>query len=152
MKTFKEFLVEDWDVEIEDDIVCEEVWVDEDGEILDEETLYEAIAHLEGALFESEEDLFEAAKRAFRRMGSEIKRQFRCVGGPKDGKLVADAKSCMQRKDPKRVRHGRKVARTRKGIRIRKTQVTKRQATSRMVTRMNQRLSGKKPKPMQPQK
>ena len=97
----------------------EEVWVDDDGNILN-----------------------EAAVRMFKRIGKEIHRRYRCTTGPKKGRPVSDPKLCATRKDPKKKRHGRKVARTRKGIRIRKSAITKRTAMSRMVRRMNQRLSG----------
>lgn len=97
----------------------EEVWVDNEGNILN-----------------------EAAVRMFKRIGKEIHRRYRCTTGPKKGKPVSDPKLCATRKDPKKKRHGRKVARTRKGVRIRKSAITKRTAMSRMVRRMNQRISG----------
>lgn len=84
----------------------------------------------------------EAVQRAFRRVGSEIKRQYRCTSGPKQGKMVASPAACFKRKDPKKVRHGKKVARSRKGIRLRKTDVAKRSAVSKLVTKMNKRLAG----------
>lgn len=99
--------------------VCEEVWIDEDGNILS-----------------------EAAKRAFKRVGKEIKRRYRCTTGPKKGKVVSDPKLCATRKDPKKVRHGRKVARTKKGVRIRKSAISKRTSMSKLVAKMNQRLNG----------
>ena len=99
---------------------CEIVYTSEDGEILN-----------------------EAAIRQFRRVGQVIKKQYRCTSGPKEGKIVATPQACGQRKDPKKVRHGRKVARMKKGIRIRKTIISKRKAVSKMVTKMNRRLAGK---------
>lgn len=99
----------------------EECWVDEHGNILN-----------------------EAAIRMFKRRGKEIKRMYRCTTGPKKGKPVSDPKLCATRKDPKKVRHGRKVARTKKGVRLRKTKIAKRTSMSRMVRRMNQRISGGK--------
>lgn len=98
---------------------CEEIWIDENGEVLN-----------------------EAAIRAFKRVGKEIKRRFRCTTGLKKGKVVSDPKLCATRKDPRKVRVGRKVARTRKGIRIRKSRISKRTSMSKMVTRMNKRLKG----------
>lgn len=86
--------------------------------------------------------LTEAAVRMFKRKGKEIKRMYRCTTGPKKGKPVSDPKLCATRKDPKKVRHGRKVARTKKGIRVRKSKIAKRTAMSKMVSRMNQRLKG----------
>lgn len=112
--------------ESEEEIMCEEVWVDADGNEV------------------NPNQLDEAAKRAFKRFGQELRRYYRCTSGPKEGKLVSDPKSCAQRKDPRRVRHGKIVQRVRKGIRVRKTKIAKRQAVSRMVTRMNQRLTGGK--------
>jgi len=105
------------------DVVCEEIFTDEDGNILT-----------------------EAALRQFKRVGTQIKRQYRCTAGPKKGKIVASPQACATRKDPRKVRHGRKVSRMKKGIRIRKTRITKKKAISKMVVRMNQRLSGKTPK------
>lgn len=100
---------------------CEIVYTDEDGEILS-----------------------EAAIRQFKRFGNAIKRQYRCTSGPKKGKIVASPQACGTRKDPRKVRHGRKVARMKKGVRIRKSTIAKKKSVSRMVTRMNRRLSGKK--------
>jgi len=139
--TFKEFLVEEW---LHEEPVCEEVWVDGGDVEITEDQLFEALRDGESVLFETDEDLFEAAQRAFKRLGQSIKRYYRCKGGPKDGKMVSDPKSCAQRKDPKKVRHGRKIARTKKGVRIRKTAIKKKQAVSRMVARMNARLTGRK--------
>jgi len=101
---------------------CEVIYTDEEGNTLN-----------------------EAAIRQFKRFGTVIKRQYRCTSGPKKGKMVATPSSCATRKDPKKVRHGRKVARMKKGVRIRKTLISKRKAVSKMVTRMNQRLAGKRP-------
>lgn len=86
--------------------------------------------------------LTESAVRQFKRVGTAIKRQYRCKSGPKAGKIVATPRSCATRKDPRKVRHGRKVARTKKGVRVRKTAMSKRKAISKMVTKMNKRLSG----------
>lgn len=87
--------------------------------------------------------LTEAAQRAFKREGKKIVRKYRCTTGMKEGKIVADPKSCATRKDPAKIRHGRKVARQKKGVRLRKAKITKRQTMSKMVTRMNKRLTGK---------
>ena len=87
--------------------------------------------------------LSEAAVRAFKRIGDTIQRRYRCMAGPKMGKLVVAPGACGQRKDPKNIRKGRKTMRTKKGIIQRKSRVTKRQAMSRLVRKMNQRLSGK---------
>jgi hypothetical protein len=85
--------------------------------------------------------LDEAATRAFKRFGREIRRYYRCVSGPKAGKLVSDPSECGKRKDPRRVRNGKKVARSRKGVRVRKSAIAKRTQVSKMVTKMNRRLN-----------
>lgn len=99
---------------------CEEVWVDENDEVLT-----------------------EAAKRQFKRVGNTIRKKYRCMGGPKNGKLVSEPGKCATRKDPKKVRHGRKVMRSKKGTIKRKSGITKRKSISRLVSNMNKRLSGK---------
>lgn len=91
--------------------------------------------------------LDEAATRAFKRFGKEIRRYYRCVSGPKAGKLVSDPSQCGKRKDPAKVRNGKKVARSRKGVRIRKTAIAKRTQVSKMVTKMNKRLEQSHIKP-----
>lgn len=98
---------------------CEVVWVDEDGNILT-----------------------EAAARHFKRVGGNIKRQFRCTSGLKKGKIVADRATCSRRKDPKKKRQGKKSARRFKGIRKIKTKITKKRTQSKLVRRMNKRLKG----------
>lgn len=96
---------------------CEVVYTDEEGNILN-----------------------EAAVRQYKRFGSKIKKQFRCTSGPKKGKIVASPQSCSKRKEPRRVRLGRKIARTKKGIRILKSKMAKRKSVSKLVSRMNKRL------------
>ena len=99
---------------------CEEVYIDNNGEILS-----------------------EAAIRQWKRVGQTMTRKYRCLSGPKAGKLVSDPTSCAQRKDPKKVRQGRKVMRSKKGTISRKARVTKKKAMSKLVTKMNKRLMGK---------
>ena len=99
---------------------CECVYVDEDDNILS-----------------------EAAVRQWKRMGTKMVKKFRCMGGIKAGKLVSDPSKCVTKKDPRKVRHGRKVMRTKKGIIRRKTKVTKKKALSKLVAKMNMRLMGK---------
>lgn len=86
-------------------------------------------------------DLNEGANPSFKRTGNEIKRCYRCTSGPKKGKLVADPKECGRRKNPKKVRNGRKVAREKKGVRLRKTSITKRTTLSKLLKRLNARLA-----------
>jgi len=100
---------------------CEEVYIDENGEILS-----------------------EAAIRQFKRVGNTIRKRYRCLSGMKAGKLVATPGACATRKDPKKVRQGRKVMRSKKGTIKRKSGITNRKAISKMVKKMNRRLSGKK--------
>ena len=99
---------------------CEIVYVDEEGNVLE-----------------------EGFVRQMKRVGSSIKKQFRCTSGPKKGKIVASAQACGKRKDPKKVRHGRKVSRSKKGVRTHKGKIAKRRQVSKLVRRMNKRLSGK---------
>ena len=99
---------------------CEEVFVDDDNNIIE-----------------------EAAIRQFKKQGDKLTRKYRCTSGPKAGKLVSHPCQCGQRKDPKKVRQGRKVMRSKKGTIKRKSAVSKRKHISRLITRMNKRLSGK---------
>jgi len=103
--------------------VIEEVWCDESGEILS-----------------------EASVRQFKRYGQRMVKKYRCLAGPKKGKLVAHAGDCATRKEPKKVRQGRKLMRSKKGIIARKSKISKRKSFSRLVTKVNQRLMGNKNK------
>ena len=121
--SFKQFLTE-YEVKTN---VCEVVYVNEDtGEIVSEKEFLE-----------------EGAQRAFKREGQKIKRYFRCTTGPKAGKLVSAASECVKRKNPKKVRLGRRIAKQKKGIRVMKTKIAKKKAISKVVTAMNKRISGK---------
>jgi hypothetical protein len=93
---------------------------------------------------EEYEKLEEGAKRQFKRYGNKFVRKFRCYGGPKDGRMVSKAADCGIRKDPFKVRQGKRSARRKKGQRVRKTRLTKRKAPSQRVTRMNKILRGDK--------
>lgn len=88
--------------------------------------------------------LQEASVRQWKRFGTEIRKRYRCTSGPKKGKLVADPSKCAGRKDPKKVRQGRKLQRTKKNVIQRKAKISKRKQISKMVTRMNKRLRGEK--------
>lgn len=99
---------------------CEVVYCDEDGnELLD-----------------------EAAIRQFKRVGQKVVKKFRCLAGPKAGKLVANPSACGVRKDPKLVRRGRKVMRQKGAIIQRKGKIAKNKAQSKQVAKLNKRLSG----------
>lgn len=84
--------------------------------------------------------LQEGAERAYKRKTSQITRYFRCASGPKKGKLASDPNKCGIRPDPKRVRHGRKVARTKGALRVRKSLMTKKQHVSKRITQLNRNL------------
>jgi hypothetical protein len=90
------------------------------------------------------EILDEAAKRQWKRYGNKFVRKFRCYGGPKNGKMVSTAAGCGMRKDPLKVRRGKKAARMKKGSRVRKTMMTKRKSPSKRLVRMNNILRGQK--------
>lgn len=116
----------------------------------DEELGYDLLEIIDQIEYEMEEldtlgeaVLSEAAIRQFKRVGQEIRKRYRCVGGPKDGKLVATPSACAQRKEPKKVRQGRKVMRSKKGVIKRKSAISKRKQISRLVSKMNKRLAGK---------
>ena len=84
--------------------------------------------------------LDESAKKAYKRMGMEIVRKYRCTSGSKKGKLVSEPHMCGMRKNPKKVRTGRKSARRNKAVRVRKTQLAKRSSLSKILRNMNKRL------------
>lgn len=94
---------------------------------------------------ESEYDsLDEGAKRAYRRVDNKITQYFRCTSGPKKGKLASDPSKCGQRKDPKRVRHGRRVAQQKGAIRVRKTMNRKKTQSSKRVSQLNRTLNNRR--------
>lgn len=104
---------------------CQEVYVDEDY------------------VDDLDDVLDEAAIRQFKKQNGKLTKKYRCTSGPKAGKIVSDPCKCGQRKDPKKVRQGRKTMRSKKGIIQRKGTVSKRKYISRLVSRMNKKLAGK---------
>ena len=106
----------------------------------------EAIEAELGGLFEAVGNqvgvLSEAVDRQFRRYGDKFLRQYRCTTGQKAGRMVSSPEKCGIRKDPRRVRIGKKSARVKKGQRIRKTKFTKRKTQSKRLSRMNNTLRG----------
>ncbi len=92
---------------------------------------------------ENDNILTEGAKRAFAKRGGKVVKKYRCTSGIKKGKIVSDPKTCITRRDPKKRRIGKKVAREKKGIRIRKTKISKRTSISKIVRKLNDRLMGK---------
>lgn len=92
---------------------------------------------------EDDEILSEAAIRQWKRSGAKMVQKYRCLSGPKKNRLVSSPGDCAVRKDPKKVRHGRKVMRAKKGTIMRKGKIAKRKSISKILTKMNARLMGK---------
>jgi hypothetical protein len=84
----------------------------------------------------------EATIRQFKKVNNEIKMRYRCLSGPKKGKIVTHPSKCGCRKDPKKVRRGKKIMRTKKQVIIRKSKIGKRKTISKLISRINKRLSG----------
>ena len=89
---------------------------------------------------ENDNILNEAAIRAFKRIDKKIVRKFRCISGKKKGKIVSSPGGCAKRKEPRRVRLGKKIARTRKGIRITKSKISNKKASHNLLVRLNKRF------------
>lgn len=89
------------------------------------------------------EILDEGAIRQYKQVGQKLIKKFRCTSGAKNGKLVSSPQACGQRKDPRRVRQGRKVMRTKGAVIKRKTKIAKRKSKSKLVARLNARISGR---------
>ena len=100
---------------------CEVVYVDEDGNVIE-----------------------EGFQRQLKKVGGKVKKQYRCTSGQKKGRIVSEPSACAKRKDPKKKRLGKKVARMKKGIIRVKSQRTKKKQLSKRITRINRRLAGKK--------
>ncbi|MGI0075807.1 MAG: hypothetical protein ACREAU_00180 [Nitrosopumilaceae archaeon] len=92
---------------------------------------------------EEKDILEEAAKRAFRRRGTKLVPGYRCTAGPKAGRVVSTPTTCSHRKDPAKIRRGKKVMRQRGATIRRKSRLTKRRAVSKALVRINKRLSGR---------
>ena len=110
------------EVLFEDDCNLEEVFVDENNEILS-----------------------EMAIRQWKRQGQKLVKKYRCLSGAKKNRLVSKAGDCGIRKDPAKVRRGRKLMRTKKGMIMRKSKISKRKGISKMLSKLNARLMGKQP-------
>lgn len=85
----------------------------------------------------------ESAIRQFKLVGGQIAKRFRCLAGPKAGKLVKSPADCGVRKDPKKVRQGKRVMQQKGSIIQRKAAISKRKAPSKRVAKLNQQLSKK---------
>lgn len=90
------------------------------------------------------EKMLESVQRQFRRYGDKFLRQYRCTTGPKAGRLTTSPEKCGIRKDPRKVRQGKRSARLKKSIRVRKTLFTKRKTQSKRLSRLNKVLRGDK--------
>lgn len=86
--------------------------------------------------------VLEAVQRQFRRYGDTFKRQYRCTSGQKAGRMVTSPEKCGIRKDPRRVRIGKRASRSKKGQRVRKTLFTKRKSQSKRLSRLNKVMRG----------
>ena len=86
--------------------------------------------------------LDEAAVRQFKKVGEKLVKKFRCLSGPKAGKLVSNVNACGQRKDPKKVKNGRAIMRRKGAIIARKGMLAKKKAGSKRVAALNKRISG----------
>jgi len=112
-----------------------------------EELLYDCECELEEVYVdENDEVLTESAVRQWKKSGQTMIKKYRCLAGPKEGRLVAKPGDCATRKDPRKVRHGRKVMRAKKGVIKRKSEISKRKSISKILTKLNARLMGKLPK------
>jgi len=80
--------------------------------------------------------------RQFKRYGNKLARQFRCMSGPRKGRLVKNPQKCGLKKDPKQVRAGKKASRYKKGQRVRHTKLAKRRAPTERLQQFNKRLRG----------
>lgn len=106
------------------------------------EVLYEAES-CEVVYVDADDNILtEGAVRQFKRNGQSVVRKYRCLAGPKKGKLVSSPSLCSVRKNPKKVRQGRKTMRQKKGIIARKTKIAKTKAMSKIVSKMNKRMMG----------
>jgi len=114
------------------------------------EIIEELIMDSSGNVYESvyvdgdDNILSEGAVRQWKRQGGKLVQKYRCLSGKKKGKLVAKPGGCGQRKDPKKVRTGRRVMRSKKGVIGRKAKISKRQSISKRLAKMNARLMGKR--------
>ena len=107
--------------------------------------LFESSVECEVCYFDEDgnELLDEAAVRQYKKIGQNIVKKFRCLSGPKKGKLVSSPTGCATRKDPKKVRRGRIVMRQKGATIRRKGKIAKKKASAQQVIKINKRLSGK---------
>jgi len=112
-----------------------------------EQVLFEQICEFEEVYVdENGEILSEMAVRQWKRKDSKLVKKYRCMQGPKKNRLVTKPGDCAMRKDPAKVRRGRKLMRTKKGTIMRKSKIAKRKSISKILSKLNARLMGKTPK------
>jgi len=103
------------------------------------------LADILPSILPDETELMEASVVIFKKIGNKTKRYYRCTSGTKAGAYASSPSACFQRKNPKRVVHGKKVARSHKAIRTRKSKITSKKAAHNMLKRVNRRLTLNKP-------
>lgn len=120
------------------------------------EDVFECVEHIEDELIALEEkqgsmtpDIARGKERRsvtrqFKRYGNKLDRQYRCMSGPRKGRLVKNPQKCGVKKDPKQVRAGKKASRYKKGQRVRHTKLAKRRAPTERLQKFNKRLRGDK--------
>lgn len=109
-----------------------------------EKTIEEMKCELDADAIAELEAIVEKVDRQFRRYGNNLLRQYRCTSGDKAGRMVTSPEKCGIRKDPRRVRIGKRASRVKKGQRIRKSLFTKRKSQSKRLSRLNKVLRGDK--------
>jgi len=105
--------------------------------------LYETECYESTWADEEDNILEEAAVRQWKMSGKKRVMKYRCMSGPKKGRLVSKPGACGIRKDPKKKRVGKRVMRSKKRVIQRKSQITKKKGISKMLQKLNARLMGK---------
>lgn len=111
-------------------------------ELLEIDSSADSLVQSEGLDTEDVETLDESVTRQLRRYGNQTKLQYRCQDGDKEGKLVSKPSGCGIRKNPNRVRAGKRSSRIRKGERVRKSNMTKRKTLTKDLMRRNKMFKG----------
>lgn len=111
-------------------------------ELLEMDSTEDFLAPYEVVSEEDLEQVDEAVTRQLRRYGNKTKLQYRCQDGDKKGRLVSQPSGCGIRKDPTRVRAGKRSSRIRKGERVRKSNMTKRRTLTKNLMRRNKMFKG----------
>ena len=105
-----------------------------------DELLYDCVCVI---VDEDDNILDEGAVRQWKTTSKGRVMKYRCMSGPKKGRLVSKPGGCATRKDPKKKRVGKKVMRSKKKSIQRKSAITKRKGISKMLKKLNARLMGK---------